>query len=268
MRNLYRSFERSGVEYLLISGQASVLYGAALFSEDIDIWLRPAAENVTRFLRALASCRATVHKLTPPMTVRNLRAGHGFHFIVPSGEGPVYLDVMGQPPRVGPFARARRRARIISCDYTDRASISAIRPPRARGGMMKSGKLLVAVAGLSALTCDDALPTTNVGGLVFVIRTSDSVAVSFARHGNGRNHWIRAVQRRWLSRSSLAHVADDPQRLARSRVRSRRGIRRCDQVRGGQRCPRREHQPRLEFSAVRCCARVRRSEGQRHHRGS
>ena len=36
MRTLFRSFERFGVDYLLISGQASILYGAATFSEDID----------------------------------------------------------------------------------------------------------------------------------------------------------------------------------------------------------------------------------------
>ncbi len=29
MRNLFRSFDRRGVDYLLISGQASILYGAA-----------------------------------------------------------------------------------------------------------------------------------------------------------------------------------------------------------------------------------------------
>ena len=117
MRNLFRSFEKRGVEYLLISGQASVLYGAALFSEDIDIWLRPTARNVARFLGALTACKATIHKLTPPMTVRNLREGHGFHFLVPSKSGPVYLDVMGQPPRVGDFETARARARIMSSDW-------------------------------------------------------------------------------------------------------------------------------------------------------
>jgi hypothetical protein len=37
MRNLFRSFDRFGVEYLLISGQASILYGAATFSEDIEL---------------------------------------------------------------------------------------------------------------------------------------------------------------------------------------------------------------------------------------
>jgi hypothetical protein len=46
MRSLFRSFERDDLEYLLISGQASVLYGAATFSEDVDIWVRPKAANL------------------------------------------------------------------------------------------------------------------------------------------------------------------------------------------------------------------------------
>ncbi len=72
MRNLFRSFEREGVEYLLIGGQASVLYGAATFSEDIDIWVRPNRSNLER-------CHARVHKLTPPLKLELVQVGHGFH---------------------------------------------------------------------------------------------------------------------------------------------------------------------------------------------
>lgn len=117
MRNLFRSFERSNVEYLLISGQASVLYGAALFSEDIDIWIRPASTNISRFRCSLAAIGATFYKLTPPLSVRNARFGHGFHFLVPSDEGTVYLDVMGQPPRVRTFSVARQRARVMKSPW-------------------------------------------------------------------------------------------------------------------------------------------------------
>ncbi|MCI0587325.1 MAG: hypothetical protein L0323_10845 [Planctomycetes bacterium] len=111
MRSIFRSLERSGVEYLLISGQASVLYGAALSSEDLDIWVRPTGPNLRRLLRALARCRARVHKLTPPVTSRFARRGHGFHFWIPGRPLPVYLDVMACPPRVRSFEEARRRAR-------------------------------------------------------------------------------------------------------------------------------------------------------------
>lgn len=117
MRRLFRSFERSGVDYLLISGQASVLYGAATFSEDIDLWVRPSPGNAQRLLRGLAACGARVHKLTPPLTMRNLRAGHGFHFLIPDPPGPVYLDVMARPPRSCSFAAARRRASVMATDW-------------------------------------------------------------------------------------------------------------------------------------------------------
>lgn len=113
MRNLFRSFERFGVRYLLISGQASVLYGAATFSEDVDLWIDPTRSNIERCVRALAACRARVYKLTPPLAARHVRSGHGFHFTVPSADEQVYLDIMGKPPRVGPFARAWRHRRLF-----------------------------------------------------------------------------------------------------------------------------------------------------------
>ncbi len=117
MRNLFRSFERFGVDYLLISGQASILYGAATFSEDVDLWIRPSLANVRLVLGALASCRARVHELAPPLEMRFLRAGHGFHFVVPGRPLPVYLDLMGNPPRVGSFSECGLRARLLETDW-------------------------------------------------------------------------------------------------------------------------------------------------------
>ncbi|MBI2930449.1 MAG: hypothetical protein HYY16_02260 [Planctomycetes bacterium] len=108
MRKLFRSFERFDLEYLLISGQASILYGAATFSEDVDLWIRPTAPNARRLLRALSACGARIHKHTPPLTQRHMMAGHGFHFVIPL-RPPVYLDIMGHPPRVGSFELAFRR---------------------------------------------------------------------------------------------------------------------------------------------------------------
>lgn len=110
MRRLFRTFEKSGVDFLLISGQASILYGAAEFSEDIDLWVEPSKANFRRLFRSLADCRARVHKLTPRPTPKNVRFGHGFHFRVPQRGGDLYLDVLGAPPRVGPFSRSRLHA--------------------------------------------------------------------------------------------------------------------------------------------------------------
>ena len=41
--SFFQSLDTHRVAYLLISGQATVLYGAATFSEDIDLWVEPAA---------------------------------------------------------------------------------------------------------------------------------------------------------------------------------------------------------------------------------
>lgn len=113
MRKLIRSFERARLEYLLISGQAAILYGASTFSEDVDLWIRPTAPNARRLLRGLAAVGARVDRLTPPLTERNLRAGHGFHFRIPARPSPIYLEGMGRPPRVEDFETSLRRARRI-----------------------------------------------------------------------------------------------------------------------------------------------------------
>ena len=118
MRSFFQNLERENVRYLLISGQASILYGAAQFSEDVDLWISPAFGNPQAFLRVLKKVDATVYKLTPPMTRSYLRRGHGFHFKLPEDEfSPAYLDVMVRPPRVGSFSSAFRRARRIQCDW-------------------------------------------------------------------------------------------------------------------------------------------------------
>ncbi len=109
MRDLFRSFNREGVRYLVISGQACVLYGAAHFSQDLDLWVEPTQSNLRRWMGALARLRARVHKLTPPIQIPLLEKGHGFHFVVPiPGQAPLYLDIMGQPPRVRGFRQSAR----------------------------------------------------------------------------------------------------------------------------------------------------------------
>jgi hypothetical protein len=113
--NFFRSLEDEGVEYLLISGQAAVLYGAAVFSEDIDLWVRPAEENLAHFRSSLRKVEATYYKLTPPLTTFHAHAGHGFHFRF--GPDEVFLDVMGVPPRSRAFADAAPAAVRMDTDW-------------------------------------------------------------------------------------------------------------------------------------------------------
>src|ERR1017187_9455009 len=116
--NFFQSLDRNGVEYLLISGQATVLYGAATFSEDIDLWINPTEKNRDCFLLALRDCRACYYKLTPPLTIEHLQRGHGFHFILPGDdEDEIFLDVMGNPPRVDSFADSLATARWMETEW-------------------------------------------------------------------------------------------------------------------------------------------------------
>jgi hypothetical protein len=118
MRSFFRNLEREGVEFILISGQAAILYGAATFSEDFDLWVRPTSDNLGRLRAAIARAGARVYKLTPALTLAHARSGHGFHFTVPDERtGTAYVDIMGRPPRVAGFTRSRARCETMRTDW-------------------------------------------------------------------------------------------------------------------------------------------------------
>ncbi len=113
MKSFFRALERRGADYLLISGQAAVLYGGALSSVDVDLWVRPTSRNIERTVEALRDVDARVHKLTPPLEPRYWRAGHAFHFRVDD----VHVDLMPRPPRVGGFVACARRAARLDTEW-------------------------------------------------------------------------------------------------------------------------------------------------------
>jgi hypothetical protein len=116
--SFFRHLEQYGVEWLLVSGQATILYGAATFSEDVDLWVEPSAPNLERLLTALRASRARYYKLTPALTHEMAIRHHGFHFTVPDDQDSVlYLDVMACPPRVGDFGEANARSRVFETHW-------------------------------------------------------------------------------------------------------------------------------------------------------
>jgi hypothetical protein len=106
IESFFQHLEQAGVRWLLISGQATILYGAATFSEDIDLWVEPTADNLDRLLLALRRVQARYYKLTPQVTPTTAARHHGFHFLIPQDSSEVFLDVMGSPPRVKSFDEA------------------------------------------------------------------------------------------------------------------------------------------------------------------
>ena len=77
-----------------------MLYGAATFSEDIDLWIKPSAENCACFQACLRRCEARYYKLTPSLTPANLLRGHGFHFVMGAGGAAVFAERAFRRPLV------------------------------------------------------------------------------------------------------------------------------------------------------------------------
>jgi hypothetical protein len=115
--NFFQRLDEHGVDWLLISGQATILYGAATFSEDIDVWVEPSEQNLVRCTQALRATGARYYKLSPPLSAEFAARNHVFHFTLSEGGGAVFVDLMGLPPRVGPFAEARARARVFKTEW-------------------------------------------------------------------------------------------------------------------------------------------------------
>jgi len=104
----------------LISGQATVLYGAATFSEDIDIWVEPKVENWNKFLNLINNIGAKIYKLTPPVSMELIKKGHGYHFQIPSKDKnpPLwFLDIMGVVPRIGDFKCSFKDVKYQKTDW-------------------------------------------------------------------------------------------------------------------------------------------------------
>jgi hypothetical protein len=126
--SFFQHLDEHEVRWLLISGQATILYGAATFSEDVDLWVDPEGQNLERMKGALHASEASYYKLTPPLNAHFAERHHGFHFTVPDDAGGVllYLDVMACPPRVGSFEEAWQRRSVFETEWGALNTVSIV----------------------------------------------------------------------------------------------------------------------------------------------
>ena len=91
------------VRYLLMGGQACVLYGGAQFSRDCDIAILCDQQNLNRLKVALRELQAESIAV-PPFEREFLERGHAVHFRCQAADvRGVRLDVMSQMRGVAPF---------------------------------------------------------------------------------------------------------------------------------------------------------------------
>ena len=63
-KDLLAVFNAHGVEYLVIGAHALAAHGQVRATKDLDIWVRPVAENARRVLRGIEAFGAARHDLT------------------------------------------------------------------------------------------------------------------------------------------------------------------------------------------------------------
>ena len=79
IRKVLSSMRKNGVAYLLMGGQACVVYGAAEFSRDIDLAISDTDENLRCLQLALDELQAE-NIAVPPFLRRFLESGLAIHF--------------------------------------------------------------------------------------------------------------------------------------------------------------------------------------------
>ncbi len=86
-RDLLAEFNAQGVEYLVVGAHALAAHGHVRATKDLDVWVRPEAENARRVLEALRAFGAPLHDLTEAdLTTPGL--------VFQIGVPPVRIDVM------------------------------------------------------------------------------------------------------------------------------------------------------------------------------
>jgi hypothetical protein len=94
-KDLLAAFNDEGVEYLVVGAHALAVHGLVRATKDLDVWVRPSANNAPKVIRALSAFGAPLHDLTagdltrpetvfqiglPPLRVDILTAIEGVDF--------------------------------------------------------------------------------------------------------------------------------------------------------------------------------------------
>jgi len=114
------------VRFLLMGGQACVLYGAAEFSRDTDVAVLAEPDNLDRLSLALSDLQAECIAV-PPFRREFLERGHAVHFRCrhPEAQG-VRIDVMAVMRGVAPFDDLWRRRTTLEVEGGPRLEVMSL----------------------------------------------------------------------------------------------------------------------------------------------
>lgn len=107
------TFAKHKIKSLLIGGQATILYGAAEFSRDIDFVLLLDKENITNLKSALKELKAK-NIYVPPLEIPYLERGHACHFKCETEKLKGFrIDIMTRLRGCSNFNKLWQRKKII-----------------------------------------------------------------------------------------------------------------------------------------------------------
>jgi predicted nucleotidyltransferase len=105
---------RHGVEFVVIGGQAAVLYGSPIPSFDVDVCYRKTPENLSRLASALKEIHPTLRGAPPDLPFRldaqSLALGANFTFNTDIGE----FDLLGWVEPFGTYEELIKRAEWVN----------------------------------------------------------------------------------------------------------------------------------------------------------
>jgi hypothetical protein len=118
------AFIRNNTRFLLMGGQACVLYGGSEFTRDSDFCILCSADNLDRVAAALRELQAQP-VFFPPLEAHFLEKGHACHFICKSPDAEGFrIDIMSKMRGCPPFSALWQPRNILRIDTLEIPSLS------------------------------------------------------------------------------------------------------------------------------------------------
>ncbi len=110
LRKVAEVLARHGVEFIVIGGQAEILFGSPRITYDVDLCYRRTPANLERLASALRELKPTLRGAPPDLPVildvRALALGNNYTFETPMGK----LDLLGYVEPIGGFEDLLKKA--------------------------------------------------------------------------------------------------------------------------------------------------------------
>lgn len=124
LERLVEIFQRHGVEFLVIGGQAESLFGSPRVTYDVDLCYRRTIENLQRLAEALKELKPTLRGARPDLPfridARSLALGSNFTFLTTLGP----VDLLGWVEPLGDYEVLAKNAETHSIDQRQIKTIS------------------------------------------------------------------------------------------------------------------------------------------------